>query len=349
MSLRGNDDYYTYIRNNCKGILQNDINILVKEIEKINKEKLNFSIINIDKITDSNVDEQLKILKIRKVGVPTHDHFRKRIRIYINYEKGYHRRSKASFARHLIELLTGITLPPYIEVDHKDNDNYNDHVSNLQVLTKSEHSKKSMLDRYGDNMHVLFTFICPICEKKITKYRKHLQSNWNKGRSGPGCNKKCGQKINNIPSLNKGKYQAKDYEEGRDIIGELIEAGGKLDGVKLTLSEEDIQKLKGMRDFNKSLQDHITFLENRDRYLKIYKNDFSNHLLPKMKVIALKAFYTRDKRPIERIIPYFDNLVKEAEYDDNQKLLFIYTELGINPTTVGLAKQLEKYVKDNLS
>jgi hypothetical protein len=74
-------------------------------------------------------------------------------------------------------------------VDHIDDDQLNDDLSNLQILTpKANRAKQAK----GPEM---VQFICPICEKLTEKRANQVRHGRKQGKAGPFCGKQCARQY----------------------------------------------------------------------------------------------------------------------------------------------------------
>lgn len=93
-----------------------------------------------------------------------------------------------SYPRYLMEQHLGRKLEDWETVDHIDGDFTNDDFSNLQILSLADNIRKSAPKRKT------YTFVCPCCGKKATKFLNQVEHNWKNGKSGPFCSKSCAGK-----------------------------------------------------------------------------------------------------------------------------------------------------------
>lgn len=112
-------------------------------------------------------------------------------RIYIKPPKDYSgtRYTKHGFilrARYVVEQYLGRYLTSEESVHHKDGNKFNDAISNLEVLSKSEHAKI-----HAKRGRTLVQLECPNCGKvfEIEKRKTHL-ANSNRKKS-TYCSRKC--------------------------------------------------------------------------------------------------------------------------------------------------------------
>lgn len=96
------------------------------------------------------------------------------------------KRSTTLYSKYLMEKKLGRELVGDETVDHINNDKTDDRIENLQILSRSENSKKSAV--YAETLQ----FICPICKREFTKTKRRVRHNQLKqGKSGPYCSKRC--------------------------------------------------------------------------------------------------------------------------------------------------------------
>lgn len=101
------------------------------------------------------------------------------------------RKQTKSYPRYLMEQHLNRELLPSETIDHIDNDKTNNNISNLQILTLSENTKK----HHKLNPRKLYTFICPYCNKQSTKWDNNVKGNIKKGKSGHYCSRSCAGKA----------------------------------------------------------------------------------------------------------------------------------------------------------
>lgn len=125
------------------------------------------------------------ILNIKKVHGPyLRPDGRKHVVVMLNDGK----RKTVSYPKFLMEQKLGRPLNDDETVDHIDRDFTNDSPSNLQILTRSENSKKSAIRRKP------VKGCCAECKKKIELTRAQIR-NSKEGKSGPFCSKTCSGKF----------------------------------------------------------------------------------------------------------------------------------------------------------
>ncbi|MGQ1358361.1 HNH endonuclease signature motif containing protein (plasmid) [Acinetobacter baumannii] len=121
-----------------------------------------------------------------------------------NYKRGYLRTTKSgrklvdlvnsnkdrttiSYARYLMCVKVGYIISSDLEVDHIDGDRTNDELSNLQILSKESHRKKTALSKTRS----VTTLICPQCGKEFERF-----TNLIKKGSNPKCSRRCNALYN---------------------------------------------------------------------------------------------------------------------------------------------------------
>ena len=98
-------------------------------------------------------------------------------------------RRTVSYPKYLMEQHLGRELDPDLEtVDHKDRDFTNNNLSNLQILSRPDHSS---LDNKRAKM---VEFICPECGSRETRLPRVIDQNRRQGKAGPFCSKSCSSK-----------------------------------------------------------------------------------------------------------------------------------------------------------
>ena len=109
--------------------------------------------------------------------------------VKIIYEDG-HTGSK-TYAHYLWEQTYG-EIPTGMTIDHIDEDKSNDALDNLQLLSRTDNSRKGNATRPSES---LTTFICPVCLKSAIKKSRDVRHNRNRGCSGPYCGRVCARKA----------------------------------------------------------------------------------------------------------------------------------------------------------
>ncbi len=125
-----------------------------------------------------------------------------------------------SYPKYLMEQHLGRELDPKLEtIDHIDKNPLNNDLSNLQVLTLSEHAE---LDAKCYRYHEL-TLTCVQCNLIFTRTTRNVRSNANKKRAGPFCSSKCSGLYGS--NVQKGcqeplaiqKYSATEYTTKKQL------------------------------------------------------------------------------------------------------------------------------------
>lgn len=102
-------------------------------------------------------------------------------------------RSSTQYARYLLAVKLNRYLTSDEEVDHIDDDKFNNCISNLQLLSSKENRDK-MNHRRGVSM---VEYLCPVCEKvfSIKKRNSPLIVKYKKSAT---CSRTCGGKLKSI-------------------------------------------------------------------------------------------------------------------------------------------------------
>lgn len=110
-------------------------------------------------------------------------------KIVIVIERNGKRRT-ISYPKWLMELQVGHKLDPdKFTVDHIDGDINNNSLDNLQLLERSEHSRK-------DTRRVkLVKFRCAWCDKEFERSPRLIRDNSKKGKAGIFCSRQCAGKY----------------------------------------------------------------------------------------------------------------------------------------------------------
>lgn len=101
------------------------------------------------------------------------------------------KRKTTTYARYQMEIHLGLVLTENLEVHHKDENIFNEQLSNYEILTCEDHSSKH---------HKTSTenFNCAYCNQKFTKSGNSLamwKQNKAKGHNGPFCSLSCSTKF----------------------------------------------------------------------------------------------------------------------------------------------------------
>lgn len=90
-----------------------------------------------------------------------------------------------SYARFLYEQENGI-IENNLTVDHIDENETNDDITNLQLLTRVDNIKKSA------KQSELYKGVCSICGNYFEKFMRDVRGNQTKqNKAGPFCSRKC--------------------------------------------------------------------------------------------------------------------------------------------------------------
>lgn len=103
------------------------------------------------------------------------------------------------YSRYLMERHLGRYLDKSDHVDHINGDHTDDRLENLQVLTISDHARKSYRDS-GRSIEYI-EFDCPECGTTAKKEARNIRHNRNMGKKGPYCSRSCAARATyNKPS-----------------------------------------------------------------------------------------------------------------------------------------------------
>lgn len=107
------------------------------------------------------------------------------------------KRQTISYPKFLFEQKLGRPLLPEETCDHVDGDFTNNHLDNLQVLSRKDNSAKAMALKKTEQV----CFVCPECGISFYKDMSAVRANQiKKKKAGPFCSKSCagvyGQKLN---------------------------------------------------------------------------------------------------------------------------------------------------------
>lgn len=97
------------------------------------------------------------------------------------------KRGSLSYPRYLMERHLGRKLLPSETVDHINNDETDDRIENLQILSLADNIRK----RHALSPRKMYKFICPMCGKEAEKPENHVKNNLNRGKKGPFCGRSC--------------------------------------------------------------------------------------------------------------------------------------------------------------
>jgi hypothetical protein len=112
---------------------------------------------------------------------------RQHVIIYDNFK-----RKTVSYPKFLLEQKLGRSLLPDETCDHIDNDYTNNCLDNLQVLTRSDNSKKQMVFRPAEKSY----FVCPECNKSFYREMRYVRyNNISQKKAGPFCSRSCAGKY----------------------------------------------------------------------------------------------------------------------------------------------------------
>ena len=154
-------------------------------------------------LTELSVYEDFKIY-----GPYTRKDGRKHVCL-VHLETG--KRKTVSYPKYLMEIHLGKYLEARETVDHIDCDFTNDDLSNLRVLSRTEHARQDARTLASQD------FTCIMCGKDFTSSGKRLRklsSNLYRGQAGPFCSRSCVGKYGAL--VQQGKMdKLPDFEFNR--------------------------------------------------------------------------------------------------------------------------------------
>lgn len=139
-----------------------------------------------------------------------------------------------SYARYLMSVQLGRRLETSEEVDHIDGDRTHDIIANLQILSKSDNSRKAGADPLSRaRKETWYWFICPHC---LTRFeRKKADTHLRRGGKATYCKKECGahaaehrgeiQQFGKIENTFEPKGIGEPWEDWSDPIPVQISHG----------------------------------------------------------------------------------------------------------------------------
>lgn len=99
-------------------------------------------------------------------------------------------RTTISYAKYLMIIHLGHEIPDGYEVDHIDEDNTNDVITNLQLLTEEEHRLKNS-NRFKTGRTIV-KLTCPVCGTEFEREKRQVKV----------ANPKCSRRCNGLASTN---------------------------------------------------------------------------------------------------------------------------------------------------
>ena len=118
-------------------------------------------------------------------------------------------RETISYPKYIVEKALGYRLDRDLgTIDHIDGNFDNNHLSNLKIVPRREHSEM-------DTRRVkLVKFKCLMCEKEFERSPRLIRDKAKKGKSGPYCSRSCAGRYARLLQLAKiEKHQPQAYIE----------------------------------------------------------------------------------------------------------------------------------------
>ncbi|NDB87211.1 MAG: hypothetical protein EB127_31700 [Alphaproteobacteria bacterium] len=116
-------------------------------------------------------------------------------------------RETVSYPKYLVEQALGVKLDRDLgTIDHIDGNYDNNHLSNLKIFPRKEHSEM-------DTRRVkLVKYQCLMCGKEFERSPRLIRDKAKKGKSGPYCSKSCAGKYARLLQLAKiEKHKPQEY------------------------------------------------------------------------------------------------------------------------------------------
>jgi len=116
-------------------------------------------------------------------------------------------RETISYPKYLVEQALGLKLDRDLgTIDHIDGNYDNNHLSNLKIVPRKEHSEM-------DTRRVrLVKYKCLMCEKEFERSPRLIRDKAKKGKSGPYCSRNCAGKYARLLQLAKiEKHKPQEY------------------------------------------------------------------------------------------------------------------------------------------
>lgn len=170
----------------------------------------------------------MKELKRKQADYPFNDYW-----IYVVYHKKEGRkmanlilksntisRTTIAYARYLMSVSLGRFLGKDEHVDHINGDKSDDRVSNLQLLSPAENTKKGVIEQGKSAINI--ELVCPICGIMFSRPKNRSYSKTHLGKD-ICCSKDCGIKQARLKLLNNMTTRLSSSDIGK--IKELHEDG----------------------------------------------------------------------------------------------------------------------------
>ena len=141
--------------------------------------------------------------------------------------------------RHVMENRLGRKLETWEHVHHKDGDGNNNCVSNLEVVTNSQHGKEHARERTEEASVEL---VCPTCGKTFVRLESYIKSKAKQG-SKLYCSRLC---VGSCPTLARQGRLDEYLQVIEDNPGISINGAAKLMGVNRSSILYWKRKIKGV-------------------------------------------------------------------------------------------------------
>lgn len=117
------------------------------------------------------------------------------------------KRETISYPKYLVEQALGVKLDRDLgTIDHIDGNYDNNHLSNLRVIPRKEHSAMDT------RRVVLVKYKCLMCEKEFERSPRLIRDKAKKGKAGPYCSRSCAGRYARLLQLAKiDKHQPQEF------------------------------------------------------------------------------------------------------------------------------------------
>ena len=122
-----------------------------------------------------------------------------RMHVIVKYDDGTRR--TVSYPRWIMERHLGRRLEDNEEVDHIDQNRFNNSIDNLEIVTREENGRRYMAQFPKE----IGEYVCPQCGEKFKKDAAEVRHNKKQGKAGPFCGKPCAAKYTYSKGVNRGR------------------------------------------------------------------------------------------------------------------------------------------------
>ena len=111
------------------------------------------------------------------------------------------KRKTLLFSKYLMSVKVGRSLTRAEEVDHKDGDKTNDHIDNLEIVTRAENRARQAALNQGETLK----FTCPSCGNVFERKRQRAYQFLKFGKV-PHCSRTCGNKRSGSSTVEQSAH-----------------------------------------------------------------------------------------------------------------------------------------------